>query len=258
MGKWAVKFSESFDQDVWNIYALDSQDSLLIETRNPETESLDYYSVSLSTLHITHLPIDNPPWFSQVVYVNSELLLIQEYDENLNPDKSSLTLFSVAKGSILWRKADLRFEGRQENSFVCSDLENNRVSVDIRQGSVIATKPGETSNSGGIEIPVHYMEGTDYFNEIANYLNDQREITPVRAIDYLEGNDFIVFSYYTKGGRELALHLIAMNGSGNIGLEEILGKDLKGIADPPFLFYKQNLIFVKEKRHFFVYALPKE
>ncbi len=260
MGKWPVKFSERFDSDVWNIYALNSDLQLLIETRDSTEEKIEFFIISLDNPSVSPLPISDAPWFSQVVYADAEVVLIQQYDENMNPDRTGLLLFSIISGDMLWRRTDLRYEERGEGYFVCSDREGQRIAIDAVEGRSWKEDTQSKPDPGfeGLVIPVHYMEGTTHFNDVAGYLADRYDVLPVRAIDYMEGADYITISYYFKNGMNLGLTVIGMDIEGNIGLEETLEKDLNGIADPPYLFYQQNLIFVKEKRHFFVYALPKE
>jgi hypothetical protein len=257
VGKWVPKFSAGFDNMIWNIHAVDGG-GLLLELRDSPTEYIAYALMDNELSDIRNIRPDGIPWFSQVVYCGFRFLLVQEYDSELNPDHTNLHCFSLNSGKKLWVHEGLQFIFPAETGFACR--RNDKVFL-INRSSGMKMNSGEMVPAGSepLDLPTHYIEGGDDFEVVASYIRNKMGVDPVRAIDYYEDRETVIFSYYKQSVSDmLSLELLAMDKEGKALLFDVLDTGLNGIADPPFLFYRQNLIFVKEKRHFFVYALASK
>lgn len=261
MGKWVPKFSSSYAANIWNIHLV-SDGQILLELREPSEEQLEFVLINLNSGSAVRLGLTDPPWFSQLVHIDEAYLLLQVYEDDQNPDRVSLLSYTRSGGKPIWQKSGVQFmrsygesyAGRKSDGSIVyleplSGNESNR-EPNLRVEAVVRPEP---------EFPVHYREGESHFGEIAAYVRQHVGVEVVRAADYAEKNNHIFLSYYkSMPDSRLGLDLLVLNNEGQSVLFEDLAKDLGGIADPTFMFFRGNLIFVKEKRHFFVYALPTE
>ncbi len=262
MGKWVPKFIIEFEANIWNIHAADAT-TLLLELRNPEEESLSYALVDMEKGAVNMPDIPDVNWFSHVLYADRNLLLTQVYSDSDNPDDLSFVCYDMHSGKCTWQAEGMQFIGVEGPNFAFRKGDGKQVYIDSKSGNEIHRNEQSmgvsTPEDPLLEFPAHYTEGDEYFEDVADYIRTEAGAEPVRAIDYAENGNHIIFSYYKKEvDGNLGLDLLSLNTEGETSLFQNLGKDLRGIADPPFMFYNGNLIFVKEKRHFFVYALPSQ
>ncbi|MEJ2004712.1 MAG: hypothetical protein P8X57_07065 [Cyclobacteriaceae bacterium] len=223
--------------------------------------SLHYSIIDLDNGAITDLQIDDPPWFSQVVNTSEDHMLLQVYEDSQNPDNVTLRCYHLENGSLVWQIPAARFIRMHTDHYVVRTPEQAEICLERNTGNVMTAPAGKhiESSEATMIIPVHYPEGESYFDDVASFIRSDLGNEAVRAIDYAEVSGYIFISYYKKSADgKLALDLVVLDEQGEACLFEPLGKELSGIADPPFMFYNGNLIFVKEKRHFFVYALPTD
>lgn len=189
-------------------------------------------------------------WWSQVVFFSSDFILVRVFDEENNPDFSDLIMLSAETGEVLWKKPGAQLITTGEHGLMIRE----------EGGQVLCVNPGTGNASGNYHIgsktvlamPWHYTQGEDYFDEVADYLS---ETDPVNAIDYLEKDENFIIAYYTRAGKYLQLNIRGVDSEGDIRLNERIESELSGIADPTFFMIDRNVIFVKEKQHFFVYEL---
>jgi hypothetical protein len=261
VGKWVPKFSVEFRANIWNIHAANGN-SLILELRDPGSESLSYAAVDTDDGSFYMLKVQDPPWFSQVIHAGGKYLLVQVYTDSGNPDEVSFNCYHIASGKCVWRKGSMQYTGSTDRSYLFRRQNGESVTVDQASGDESDVKTsGQFSplTDPVLEFPAHYKEGEEYFEEAAAFIRTTIGTAPVRAIDYAELGDHIILSFYkVTEKQQLGLDLLVMDVNGETMLYDILGDDLRGIADPPFMFYNGNLIFVKEKRHFFVYALSSQ
>ena len=241
MKKWTPYISLDCEGQIWNILP-GYNHRILLEVRT-QSSAIHFYDVDLSTGKTLKLTHDDVPWWSQAVFYAPPYLLIQEFSEEQNPDHVRLHFY--ISGALEWTKEQIRFDGFTGNAL---KLKNN-------SGEITHLSLEPCTDRTMFEFPWHYAEGEDYFSEVSEYLVDQEGIQPVRAIDYFENDQAIVIAYYQPNEKMLKLSLIALNEAGDRVLKVDLENNLTGIADPTFLISKRNVIFVKEKRHFFVYRI---
>ena len=257
--KWDPVFYHTFEDPVWNIH-LRRDGGLLIESRNQEQESVCFHVIPRSIEGAVRIPAGYVLWFSIPVYSDQDLLLLKQFDDRHNPDRTALLCYEWRSGKCLWTKNDLSFQERTRHGFSCTRPSGGEhVILDAYSGRpLLHDDPFHEKLDYSLEFPVHYEEGSEYFEQVAEYLRATGSDEPVRAIDYAERAGHIFISFYNRGPNGLILSLRVIDESGECHLAQTLGSDFQGIADPPFLFSGRNLIFVKEKRHFFVYAIATE
>jgi hypothetical protein len=223
--------------------------AILLEVRE-ENETLTYYKVNLDSGESDRYSFPDISWWSRVVFFTDQLVLVQEFDEDSNPDQVKLHMYSWNKG-LLWSKDDTRLLEITAQGLM---LSGHNKEVDPNTGEISAEAPQPIARLP-LEFPWHYTEDDEYFSLVSEFINNRTGDSPVRAIDYFETEGTAVFSYYQKAEEGLRLKLMGVSEDGNVMLNEILADDLQGIADPTFLISEMNIIFVKERRHFFVYGI---
>ena len=240
MKKWTPYISLDCEGKIWNIIP-GYEDSILLEIRT-EQSTIHYYVINTITGNTSKLVIPGLPWWSQAVFYAPGYQLIQEFDEEQNPDTVPLHLYD--DDILLWSMKETRFEGFEADTLL----------LQKGSGKFVREKLRNYNNRTIFEFPWHYQQSEEYFSEVADFLSD-RAILAVRAIDYYECEEAVVMSYYNQEESGLSLSLLGIGNGGETVLDEVLEKNLAGIVDPAFLICKRNVIFVKEKQHFFVYRI---
>jgi hypothetical protein len=239
--KWTPYISLDCEGQIWNILP-GYNNRILLEVRI-ESSEIQFYDVDVESGKHRRLPQAQVPWWSQAVFYAPPYLLVQEFSEEQNPDIVQLHLYK--SGSLIWTKEGQRFDGFEEDALI---LKNN-------QGEESSIKLEAYKDRTEFEFPWHYTEGEEYFSDVAKFLADTLSVHPVSAIDYYERDEAIVLAYYEKNANALKLSLLGLNDTGETLLNVVIEKNISGLADPTFLVSKRNVIFVKEKRHFFVYRI---
>lgn len=101
-----------------------------------------------------------------------------------------------------------------------------------------------------VVTPVTYMEGTAYFNEVAEFLQSQL----VLACEYLEHNDKIILCYYLRLRENYARKIMVLK-DGEAVYEDIQDSEMSGFASGSFFVASNKLIFVKNRNEICTYTL---
>ena len=112
-------------------------------------------------------------------------------------------------------------------------------------------RPINTENLFSFQVPQHYDESQAYFNEFKRFFLKQFNETIAKGIDYFEGEDKLLFSYYLyDNGWKNYLRVC------NLAFETILLEQIaegESIGYQTFTLLNDQLIFVKDKLKLKIY-----
>lgn len=262
MGKIESNFSYSFQGKVWNIVAAEDGEHLLLEVRDDEAFQATYFLLDLESLEfkMTNVSFDEP-WWIGIGHVSKELILFFIYENQDNPDKKIYFVYDVHQSSILWEREGLAIVSVNNNLAHNLDVATQEYNyLDLKSGeNITPTQVTPTSENKKLKHSFHYPEGSDYFKTVSQFLASLLTVTIVGGVDYFQyDNHTVVISYYQKLQKGLLNRLIIVDKNKEIIFQETLGEGLSGISDDTFFIYNDNLIFVKEKHHFFIYSLTDQ
>ncbi|CAN5578374.1 hypothetical protein BH23BAC1_BH23BAC1_39300 [soil metagenome] len=248
---------------------LDHHDlDLILEIRDAAAHQVTFACISLKNAQIKwqNLGFLEPWWISMVAVVKSSILF-KIHEDDQNPESASLLIYHSDLKKIIWESADYNFLRGTENGFLGYrevDGKNHFVLINNKNGKELSldeetdiTKYKNSFNSTSenkiLSSPFHYLEASDYFEVVKNFLFQKHKIFPVKAIDYLEHQNAIIISYYIYQNSEkkeslLENFLLVLNRQGKILLQEKIDENLTGIGLETFFVIPDQLIFTSFKK----------
>lgn len=261
MGQLESNFSYAFAGKVWNLMLTEDGEHLLFEIRDDQAYKTSYFMLNLLDFHFNlNEVIFEEDWWIGVTYATNRLVLFHTFENQDNPDNKSYFAFDVEQSKVLWQKNGLNIT--DVNAAIALNINSsNQEKEFINLNSGEKTPPSEFKPSiqnKKLDPTFHYPEGSDYFTTVSKFLAPLLNIHIVGGVNYFQSKKRIIISYYVKQQEGLLNALIVLNKKKEILLQQTLGKGLSGISDNTFFIYDDNLIFVKEKHHFFIYPLTEK
>jgi hypothetical protein len=106
-------------------------------------------------------------------------------------------------------------------------------------------------NAFSFQVPQHYDESQEYFKDFQAFFQKQFNETIAKGIDYFEGNDKLLFSYYLYDNGWKNYLRVCNLAFDTILLEQIAEGDTIGYQT--FSILNEQLIFVKDKLKLKIY-----
>jgi len=243
-----------FDGQIFNLLCDNEAGVLALEIRNNAKYNASYAAFDLKKNKFINKKIQPAErWWTSMLSVNKESLILYQYHDQQSPDVKDIFALDLKKGKQLWL----------HHQVILQNVENEKLTVlrqndDNIENMIITLPEGKLKPFSDdvvqqkidkIEQPQHYKENSEYFDTVSKFVNKKYNISPIKAVDYLEVKEFIIISYYllTNEGKSLNNELLVLNEQGEILLKEKLAKDLKGIGMDTFVIINGLLIMIKDK-----------
>ena len=212
-------FEHSFAEPIWSIRYWGSVEEphLWIETRG-DGEAF-WHSCEMSSKKVTLLgkaPTDYPQLNFQHGF-EKEVVFIK-LQQSKNPVIESIQTYSLVPLKLI----------KEEKS-----------------------SPIIVENVFSFQVPQHYEEGQEYFNDFQAFFQKQFNEKIAKGIDYFEGNDKLLFSYYLYDNGWKNYLRVCNLAFETILLEQIAEGDTIGYQT--FSLLNEQLIYVKDKRKLKIY-----
>lgn len=259
MGNLQKNFSCAFDGKVWNIESEINGKYLIIEVRNEETFTTSFFVYDSQNNQLIGEAIGlDETWWTGVTYAVNDVIVFHTFQDTDNPlDKKFLAMDKNSR-KILWEKSDLTFK-QFGKEFLLGTRGDDLLYINIKTGQEEKDKNGiGTLENKWLQFPFHYVPNSEHHKTVYDFLGlIGMDSDKNYGIDYLEKDGIVIISYYTKK-EYLENRLIVINTDRKVLLEEVLGSQLKGIADRPFFVNHDSLIFVKNSTDFLSYQLSRK
>ena len=212
-------FEHSFSEPIWSIrfWGNPEKPQLWVETRG--LQEAFWHSVNLATKEVSLLG-KAPSDYAQLNFVQgseNEVVFIK-LQQSKNPGVESILTYSLQPLELL----------KEEKS-----------------------RPFNPENTYSFQAPQHYEESQEYFKDFQRFFQQQFNETIAKGIDYLEGNDKLLFSYYLYDNGWKNYLRVCNLAFDTILLEQIAEGDTIGYQT--FTFLNEQLIFVKDKLKLKIY-----
>jgi len=212
-------FEHSFSKPIWSIryWGSPARPKLWVETRG--VNEAFWHSVELETKEVKLLgkaPADYAQLNFQQGSENEAIFI--KLQQSKNPGIESIHTYSLEPLRLL----------REENP-----------------------RPIVTSNVFNFQTPQHYEESQAYFKDFQAFFKKQFNETIAKGIDYFEGNDKLLFSYYLYDNGWKNYLRVCNLAFETILLEQIAEGDTIGYQT--FSLLNEQLIFVKDKLKLKIY-----
>ena len=214
-----VFFEHSFAEPIWSIrfWGKPDEPRLWVETRG-NAEAF-WHSIDLATKEVSLLG-KAPSDYAQLNFVQgseNEAIFIK-LQQSKNPGIESVQTYSLNPLKLLTEEKSRSIN--PENAF-------------------------------SFQVPQHYEESQEYFKDFRTFFQQQFNETIAKGIDYFEGEDKLLFSYYLYDNGWKNYLRVCNLAFETILLEQIAEGDTIGYQT--FTLLNEQLIFVKDKLKLKIY-----
>lgn len=212
-------FEHSFTEPIWSIryWGKPEMPQLWVETRG--LQEAFWHSVDLATKEVSLLG-KAPSDYAQLNFVQgseNEAIFIK-LQQSKNPGIESIQTYSLEPLQLLKEEKPRAFN--PENAF-------------------------------SFQVPQHYEESQEYFKDFQRFFQQQFNENIAKGIDYFEGEDKLLFSYYLYDNGWKNYLRVCNLAFDTILLEQIAEGDTIGYQT--FTLLNEQLIFVKDKLKLKIY-----
>jgi hypothetical protein len=212
-------FEHSFTEPIWSIryWGKPENPQLWVETRG--LHEAFWHSVDLATKEVSLLG-KAPSDYAQLNFVQgseNEAIFIK-LQQSKNPGIESIQTYSLEPLKIL----------KEEKS-----------------------RPFNPENAFSFQVPQHYEESQEYFKDFQRFFQQQFNENIAKGIDYFEGEDKLLFSYYLYNNGWKNYLRVCNLAFDTILLEQIAEGDTIGYQT--FTLLNEQLIFIKDKLKLKIY-----
>lgn len=256
-----MNFSFSFAGSIWNTVAVPEKDQIIVEIRDDSKRQVTFSALDYKsrTLVWENLKMSER-WWVNVLAAEGNVLLLQQFHGNENPDKKTLVAIDMTSHAELWRKDQFSFQSLQKGMVngTWANPEAKPMVLDATTGDEIKEEKIIVEEENEIYQairPFQYLENTPYFNTVREFVAERFERTIVGAAEYMEEDGFIFISYNTKNEEGLANYLLVVATDGEVALHEKLGERLKGLGADTFFLLAGCLFYIRNKNELLSYTL---
>jgi hypothetical protein len=210
-------------------------------------------------------------WWVGLEAVHDHVLLLHGYADRQTGQHRGLQAFDARNGSLLWEKEQVSFFGVGCGCLIAREIHNLKeprfLALDYAQGQVLHPNlsAGEAQSEVAAaarelaeqyEVPVRHQPGTAYFNQLQDFISARRGRVPVKDIDYLETEKYILVGYYavlTSGKMINFLALFSLDGT--FLQEERLSGEVDGPGAEAFFIFRKKLFFIQDGKSLFSFVI---
>ncbi|NMM50543.1 DUF4905 domain-containing protein [Marinigracilibium pacificum] len=252
-------FSYTFKYPVWQTVIGFPTNILGIEVRGEGFDEVSYYlfDTDLNELSPLTLNLDDP-WWSRLAAISNGNIVLQEYSGEGNPEVKRVEIFNSGKKVAENNEVQFDYIDLTNGSLVFNSRndDKNQFIFDHHENKFI---PGDDDynqkQAEGLIFPVQYPEGTEYFNDINEFLS-LKSIKPcVGAVEYLETERFILISGYERIDKFFKHKLYIFDEEGSLLKEILLEKAGKGLSKDPYFIFNGKLFVIEDKNTISIYAV---
>ncbi|MBL3656213.1 DUF4905 domain-containing protein [Fulvivirga sediminis] len=245
-----------FKGKVWNIIS-SSEQSLLIEVRYPDQFLVEYSLLDINRGDFIFEGLSfEENWWISAAHIYNDNALFYTYGGKDNPDYKDFFSYSVSAEKVIWTKEDVRLlKAVDEVLLFEMKGKEEQLALSLVSGNEVSQIVEDEYRNKSIIQPFYYQQNSEHFETVHKFIRKKWQIEAEKGVHYFENENFVIISYYYAENKGLTNNLVVMDRRGNPLMQEVIGKDLPGIADDTFFIHDDNLIFVKESSELFIYQL---
>jgi len=214
-------FSRKFNGKIWKTIPNTASEFLAIEVRNEDNHQVTFYILDImQRIWLWEdVTFEEQWWINLHSFGDQELAFIY-YEDGNSPDQKQMLKIDIHSQKVLGDT-----EGSNEQKMIGND----------------------------VIPPLHYLANTAHFITVAKFLQEKLNISPVKAVDYLERDGHIVISYYIWINDHLANFLLILDENGEVQRHELLANQLSSIGIDTFFIIRDALFTIRQKSELLIY-----
>ena len=234
----------NFNTKIWKIEPCGNH--LLVELRDSETLSVEWKLVDIENEHILHTITHKESWWHSVAGTTKEHIVFHKFEQSKTPKISSVLIYNVQDYSF-----------QLFNNTALKEITQNRIILQNQNGEEI-TISSNTTYQPTITEPLVYHEDNQYFKDFEELINSIDNQKIIKQCEYVENQDFIIFSYFLPNSRNLSSNLIVINKEGLVILREKLNDTLTGIVSNTFIIFNDKIVYIKNDKELTIIGLSND
>lgn len=236
-----------FESPIWNIEIYD-ENSLLIETRNPDLMSAEYFIFNISNNKIEKKIILNDSFNTGIEEILHDYVVFHKRENLDDIPKSGFIVYQVSKNKIIKEFNSTKYSLKENTIHFIEDEKEIQV--------VLKDKKATLSQKQQVyKTPVFYEETNPHYDLVSTFLKNEGKIDLKFGIEYFENEKIICFSYYICEEGKFNNYLFIINHEGETIVHEILQRDCKGAGIGTFFEFKNRIISSQHKNKLLVFSL---
>ncbi|PVY37374.1 DUF4905 domain-containing protein [Pontibacter virosus] len=244
---------------------------LALEVRDADLLQTRFYTLHHADGQLLELKLpDHNTWWLGLEDVHEQVLYLHGYGDRKLGQHKGIRAFAVDSGKALWQQPDLAFYGVEEHGLLAYEVNQARTELLLLESGYGKTLQNDIRQKEAADrmqryhklrfeavlYPHLYHEGEVYFEQVRNFLMQELDCEPVRALEYAETDTCLVVSYYKEAGeKKLDNFLAVFDLNGFLLLNELLAGAIDGVGSDTFFIFMRNLHFVQNKTTLKAYSL---
>lgn len=242
-------FNHLFTDTLWSLgyWGTLAEPQVWIETRNQD--QIQAFSLNLHTLDLVKIPQANEQnkslqWLAGL----SDGGVFLKLRQGKNPGIEGLEAYDLPSGQ---RRYSIAL--KQWTSLENQHLLTNQGIIDLATGKIVdRVTPKHENANFQVESPMHFEESQAEFQAFATLFNQKFQEKIGKGMDYWEGSNKLIFSYYIYENAWKNKLRICDYEFNTLFLETLAEGELMGYHT--FQCVQNTLFFIKDKRELFIYA----
>lgn len=236
-----IPLTFTFPQSIWRIipHPLPTENRWAIELRDAETRTASWAILDLDEGVVCwQTTPEATDWWTTLTAFAGDNLLLHNYRYPDIPEPTDLLAVAVANGQLRWATPGVVFvrDVPEEKSLLVAHKRGEGVEykfLDPESGLILGRADSSLTQPDGLPTgtsPVRYLPGEPYFELVTTFMEKIVGKHPWEAVDYVESNPYIAFSYYLYEQEKMVQRLLIIDSHKAIVYHETLSRDRQGIG----------------------------
>ena len=250
-------FSHVFEGVIWNMLVSQGDGILVLEVRDSQRKKVTFSALESQTgKFIWRDKSFDEDWWINLGAISNNVVVFTVYLETNNPDKKGVFAYHIFEDRMLWWNNDFSLVSVSNGIVegISYKYGVQKLILDIMTGKEVSEKGREQQVATDVIRPHQYLSEHSYFNTVKIFLEQKFNLSPLKALEYLEHDSIIFISFYVQEV-ELANYLIMISADGNLLVKEKLDEQLKGIGLDTFFILSGCVFFVKNRAELVSYRI---
>lgn len=246
------KFQYQFSQPVWSLGYWGNKETPKLWIEAKDATGGHWYSYDFKSNELRH--ISNLPAHSshlQWLKGREKLGVFVRLQSGKNPGIEAVEAYNLLDGQLQYAIESQQAKELSEDQLVIQQGKSALI-LDVDSGKIL-TKQRESTDSEpfAFESPHHIEESQEQFSAFKQFFKLKFSLQIAKGLDYWEGEDKLIFSYYLYNGA-WKNYLLVCDNHFQIILHELLEEgELMGYHT--FQIFQNHLLFIQHKLQLEIY-----
>ncbi len=225
-----------------------------MELRDAETKTVSWALLDLTSNQVLWQASPSATdWWTTLAGFAGNRVFLHNYRFPDIPEPTDLLTMSVASGELVWALPGWLFVRSLPDSeqIVVAQKQAETIQYQVCDSLLgflknpVLEKDLPPLTIPKHSIPIRYQPQDIYFNELSAFLERMVGVENVIAIDYLESDPYLVFSYYLYDQKKTTQYLLVVTRNREIIYHNHLSDKRPGISLDTVLLKNNHLVFLR-------------